>query len=299
MEKLQWLQQKYGTCPPQGSDLWFLNRQHSIGGSEVSTILNHNPYMSTSQLLSEKSSVNALDRTKPEHDCLMWGKLFEPVAKRYIQKHYGIQIHELGSIPHSKYPVSYSPDGVFIDPTNPKKLILLEIKCPWRRNVYSQTKGLCPIAPHYLDQVQCGLNTLPCDECWFFQFQYRRCSSSTSPNTTHFDRAYHMSFYKQCPPSKPLDYGYLSWPDTSRDNSLDLSCCTSLSDHINCRLDVPPHIHDQRQWNGAEQYPQSKVLHWKLFHVTRQVVQPNLNFLESNQNILWSTYQTLLSQQTH
>src|SRR5690242_20149066 len=127
MHKLQYYKNKFQDSSPQGSIHWLQGRKFCFGGSELGTVLNHDKNQTFDALIKKKFFEQNILKDETE-----WGKLFEPVAKLFIEKQKNIQIHEFGSIPHSYYPIAYSPDGLFVENND---LTLLEIKCPFTRQL--------------------------------------------------------------------------------------------------------------------------------------------------------------------
>lgn len=269
MHKLQYYQRKFGSLPLQGTTEWMDQRSSSFGGSEISTVLGKNKYDTFEELKKKKIESNFTP-----NDITNWGKLFEPLAKFYIRKEMGT-IHEFGSIPHSMYPISYSPDGLIL---KDEKLYLLEIKCPIMRGVHV-------IPEIYCCQVQTGMNTINVDACLFYQFRFRRCLFGTNVFNCTYDRFYHKEFRRRCPDKGAISYGYLWW-DTKHQPIRDLALHETMTDKIT----GPP------QFFIEEECPHhtGTILQFKLFDVTCKEIEPDHTYLDKNAEEIWQKYKQYL-----
>ena len=106
-------QNKY--LPIQGSEEWLKSRTETIGGSEISTILNINKYQTIKQLIEQKTGISTFKKAAP----LWFGNLFEYILQQYTEILFNTKIYETGSIPYKKSKlIKYSPDGLAIIKTN-------------------------------------------------------------------------------------------------------------------------------------------------------------------------------------
>jgi len=107
--------------PEQGSIEWLKSRSETIGGSEISTILNINKYQSVKQLILQKTGLSIFKKAPP----LWFGNIFEYILQQYVEKLYDTKIYETGSIPYKKSKlIKYSPDGLAVIKINKLKNIL-------------------------------------------------------------------------------------------------------------------------------------------------------------------------------
>jgi putative phage-type endonuclease len=118
----------------QKTQRWFLERTKVITASDVSSILEINPYTSKYDVLQKKIN-NSVEIHETE--ATKWGEYHEPLAKNFYENMPLIEgkrkVHDVGLIHHSKYNwLAASPDGV-VECLEEKKWWLLEIKCPIRR----------------------------------------------------------------------------------------------------------------------------------------------------------------------
>lgn len=268
MHKIEYYQNKFNNIP-QLSDDWLEGRKYAFGGSEMAAILNEDPYHTCSEVLSKKVTKDNI-----QNDCTEWGKLFEPIAKIFIEKDKSTKIYDFGSIAHSYYPVCYSPDGLIIDGDD---LILLEIKSP----IY---RGVANIPDQYIHQVQTGMNVIHVKSCLFAQFRFRRCPIYTDPLSPCYDRAYHKEFRKRCKDKKPIQFGYIYWPASNE--LVDLGNVDSI---IKFKPKSKPDVIIGQRFNPSTGY----VLMWKLFDINYEMIQPDLNYLKDKEQKLWNLYKNL------
>lgn len=172
----------YSDLPAQGTLEWKAGRK--IGASSAASILNQNKFSSMEDCAL---SLLNLKPREPPQITMEWGHLFEPAAKIYLSN--VISIREFGSIPGfgnadtRKIYTSCSPDGLFImteefadmnDPIENKyigEIGLLEIKCPYRRNIGDE------IPIYYYPQLYLGMRTIDiCEFASFCEFGFRICS---------------------------------------------------------------------------------------------------------------------------
>lgn len=269
MHKLQYLKAKFNNSNAQGSEDWLEGRRFAFGGSEMACVLNKDPYLQWTDLVRKKHL-----KENYIHDWTEWGKLFEPVAKIFIEKERQQTIHDFSSIPHPYYPVCYSPDGILVDQED---LVLLEIKSP----IY---RGVKNIPDTYIHQVQTGLNIINCKHCLFAQFRFRRCALWNDPFSVQYDRKYHKEFRKRCPDKKPIAFGYLYW-ETEND-LIDLSTYDNM-------IDAKPYKHPKIIINEIIKPNKGFILMWKLFEINYDVIMPDKNYLKDREEYLWDKYKEL------
>lgn len=272
MYKLSYYQNKFKNLAIQGSDEWLEARSFSFGGSEMSTVVGKNKYDDWNSLLLRKSN-----NTNFRSDTTEWGHLFEPIAKYYITKQFGI-IHEFGSIPHSYFPVCYSPDGLMVIGDD---LIMIEIKNPIYRGIHS-------IPESYIQQVQTGMSIINVKHCDFWQFRFRRCKLNTGPWNFQYDRVYHKEYRKRCKDMGPISFGYIWWEVECE--LMDLGIKDSILDEIkDIPVSIKPKIIIEEPFIGTK----GKVLMWKLFEKSKEIVLPEKNYLIDKEELLWSKYKEL------
>lgn len=214
--------------PEQGSIEWLRSRSETIGGSEISTILNINKYQTIKQLIMQKTGLSTFKKAPP----LWFGNIFEYILQQYVENLYDTKIYETGSIPYSKSNlIKYSPDGLAIiktkklktifneddlnnkiynlskfdnlDENNKKELLVLfEFKNPYMRVIKPNE-----IPIYYINQPKLGMEVIDiCEASIFIESIFRFCSYEdiTKLNNRyntfyHFDRNRYNNI--------PLSYG--------------------------------------------------------------------------------------------
>lgn len=209
--------------PAQGTEEWKQSRKLYIGGSEISTLLNINPYKNVKKLILER-----LDCTKQEKVLapLVWGNVFEELVRLYCEKQYKTKISITGSIHKPDTYLSYSPDGIgvihndylpeFIDKEKLNKdthyIVLFEYKCPHRR----EPTGEIPI--YYLPQPSIGMNIIDiCEISIFIECIYRRCSFKDILYNLEYNNYGHFTKIRLT--NNPIEYGFMSIY-TNTDNNI-------------------------------------------------------------------------------
>ena len=230
-------QNKY--LPIQGSEEWLKSRTETIGGSEISTILNINKYQTIKQLIEQKTGISTFKKAAP----LWFGNLFEYILQQYTEIFFNTKIYETGSIPYKKSKlIKYSPDGLAIIKTNKltnifkendlhnkifnkskfqndeieKKeiIILFEFKNPFMRVIKPNE-----IPIYYINQPKLGMEVIDmCEASIFIESIFRFCSYSdivstnSSNSNLHISNKYNRSYHFDKIPyiSDPLCYGSFS-----------------------------------------------------------------------------------------
>ena len=162
---------------------WYEERDKVITATNVSSILEINPYISKYEVLQNKIEKNTISSI---NSATTWGEVHEPLAKKYYETMPLIngsrKIHEVGLIHHPKYNwLAASPDGVVECLENninsEKKWWLLEIKCPYKREF--KNKG--HKTPSYIwVQIQIQLEVCDLPFCHLLQCKYVSNTNSKS-----------------------------------------------------------------------------------------------------------------------
>lgn len=278
MHKLNFLKRHFSHLPAQGTDEWLASRRTRFGGSEVAAVVGKCPYKSSTDMLKSKTEMTFT----PSAAC-SFGRIMEPVAKAMIEIE-GHTIHEFGAIPSTDLPLCYSPDGLIVDKN---ELVLLEIKCPWRRSKIAE------VPKHYTHQIQAGMHVLPCTTTWFYQFRFRLCSRAQMKDTPDYNRWIHCEGYKRCPKSQPLSWGYLHFE--GEEPLVDLGKLSKDNEMALCKLDRRPFtIHIK-----PKEFPNTGILlPFKLMDKTKVVVAKDPSFMETHSDKLWTAFDTLLTRES-
>jgi putative phage-type endonuclease len=161
--------------PEQRTKEWFEYRYNRITASDTATAIDLNPYESVEGFIYKKCDPNFpfLD-----NDYVFHGKKYEQIATQLYEHIYNIKVTEFGCIPSDKYKIlGASPDGICSKSTLDNKFsekigTMLEIKCPYSREIKTKGKIMGDICPYYYYcQVQQQLECCDLDKCDFWQCQ--------------------------------------------------------------------------------------------------------------------------------
>jgi hypothetical protein len=194
---------KYEGLPKQGSAEWLKNRTYRIGGSEIATVLNKNPYQKVKALLQTHVGLSSFKGFYATY----WGTVFESMVRNHVNTILNCNIVETGAIPHSVYEqFAYSPDGIsvvnvqtlkkLLDSNdkeicdtivnNDESIILFEFKCPHSR----VPTGNVPI--YYADQPRLGMKVIDiCEMAVFIEAVYKVCALDDIGYNNNYNFNYH------------------------------------------------------------------------------------------------------------
>lgn len=140
----------------QKSDAWLKLRGNMLTASDVASVLGLNPYETPDDVMYKKCGF----RKRGDYSATEHGNRYESEARDVYCKLYNETVHEIGVVPHPKYPwLGGSPDGI----TDSEKLI--EIKCPVTRKITNE------VPKHYIPQVQLLMEVLDLETCDFIQYR--------------------------------------------------------------------------------------------------------------------------------
>lgn len=165
---------------PQRSKEWFDQRKDKLTSSDAGTVLGLNPYQTAVEVLFKKCGAG------PEFTgnvATLHGQKYEEEAIQMYCKAMGKKNHDFGLInfdavhrpndthSHIHYPngirwLAGSTDGVAEDVDELEPLILLEVKCPYRRKI---VHGKCP--EYYYPQVQLNMAILNIEKADFIEYK--------------------------------------------------------------------------------------------------------------------------------
>ena len=164
--------------PEQRTQEWFEMRKNMITASCAAQVIGENPYpkQTPDDLILDKLN---LGPKFSDNKYVHHGKKYEEIATKIYEEIYNVKVNEYGLIPHISKPiipfVGASPDGIasFQTLTNefsPMIGRMLEIKCPYSREIITQGKIDGEICPHYYHcQVQQQLECCDLEYCDFWQ----------------------------------------------------------------------------------------------------------------------------------
>ena len=159
--------------PEQRTKEWFDYRYNRITASDTATAIDMNPYESVESFICKKCDPNFpfLD-----NDFVFHGKKYEQIATSLYEHLYNTKVTEFGCVPSEKHKfLGASPDGISSKSTldykfNPKLGTMLEIKCPYVREIKNKGEIAGEICPYYYYcQVQQQLECCDLDNCDFIQ----------------------------------------------------------------------------------------------------------------------------------
>jgi putative phage-type endonuclease len=142
----------------QRSDEWFQQRENMLTSSDAATVLDINPYQKSHEVLFKKCGYDP----KPfiGNVATLHGQRYEDYAiDKYCRvtgsKNYNFGLIGYDQVVRDNYDETYSflggsPDGIVL--TQDNDVILLEVKCPYRRKIILNK---CPA--QYYPQVQLNL----------------------------------------------------------------------------------------------------------------------------------------------
>ena len=177
----------------QRTPAWVKARKHTIGASEMAVLTRASPFDTPASLVRKK--LHPIDLS--ENVACAWGRLFELFAREYIEWKYNAEVfgYETSLNLAKSHPlygkVTCSPDGYFqaLD----KSLILLEIKCPFKRNIATNK-----IPAVYRDQLQTGLALSGefVNKGLFVDCCFRMCSLTQLGLNLNHNPTHHRAFYR-------------------------------------------------------------------------------------------------------
>lgn len=168
MNKLIKLQTKKSPC----TESWFMKRNQNFGGSELSSILQPRNGVTMEIAIDRK-----LEGFRHGGINFFFGEIFESIVCKIVFKNK--KIYKIRRVPHDYLPVVISTDGVFV---NGDELVMVEIKCPYRRNLYKTLPYF-----HQPQMLSC-LDITGCDRGLFIDARIRRCSlSDLDYNKYHYN----------------------------------------------------------------------------------------------------------------
>jgi putative phage-type endonuclease len=156
---------------------WYKIRNTIITASDVSSILEINPFTSKYEILSKKSKIfENKDIKIDKNPATKWGDFHEPLARQFYETMPLIngkrRVHEVGLIYHKKYKwLAASPDGIVesMEKNSNDKFWLLEIKCPYKREFKNKGHKI----PSYIwIQTQIQMEVCDIPFCHLLQCKY-------------------------------------------------------------------------------------------------------------------------------
>ena len=146
----------------QKSQEWYDVRNTMISASDFAQALGHGKFGTQEQLIKKKVNPQDESANFKNNPFFRWGNMFESVAISIYSHMFNVEVFEFGLIKHPTIPYfGSSPDGIS------NQGIMLEIKCPFKRNIDS---GEVPEQYYY--QMQGQLDVCGLEECDYFECKF-------------------------------------------------------------------------------------------------------------------------------
>lgn len=160
--------------PVQRTPEWYMFRYMLITASNAykafgsEKVQNQLIWEKCKPLLTEDSTTAVVNTNTTLH----WGQKFERVSVMLYEREYATTIEEFGCIQHDQYSfLGASPDGINVDPSNPRFGRMLEIKNVVNREITGIPKQ------EYWVQMQLQMEVCNLNECDFLETQFKEYDS--------------------------------------------------------------------------------------------------------------------------
>lgn len=154
----------------QGSVEWHSWRAKGIGSSEISAVVNVNPYKTRLQLWEEKTGLVIPEDISQKYH-VKRGTMLEPKARDMCNNELNSKfVPAIFTHPEMQF-CKYSSDGIDWDRNE-----IIEIKCMGEKNHNLVIDTNLPI-PYYVPQLQWGMRISNTELCHFVSY----CPASTRP----------------------------------------------------------------------------------------------------------------------
>ena len=157
--------------PVQRTPEWYLFRHNLITASNAYKAFEEGSQLD--QLIFEKCQPLHIPEASDQaafvnvNTTLHWGQKYEPLSVMIYEHMYKTKIEDFGCIQHEKYPfLGASPDGINVDPENPRYGRMLEIK-----NIVNREIDGIPKLEYWI-QMQLQMETCNLDECDFLETKF-------------------------------------------------------------------------------------------------------------------------------
>jgi S-adenosylmethionine/arginine decarboxylase-like enzyme len=177
--------------PEQGTDEWLMSRKLTFGGSEMSQLLECNPYGGVKDLMASKIGLLPFSGNLYTR----WGNMFEACTEDFTSIIFDTKLYFTGSLPGKIKNQAYSPDGLSVvklicETSKGDKeryfIVLFEFKAPF------STIPCGEMVKHYMPQVQTGLATIDIADCAIFvNNMYRRTRLKDFKYNATYDTKFH------------------------------------------------------------------------------------------------------------
>lgn len=280
----------------QRSKQWLADKSHSVGGSEISTLLGMNEYQTAYDLLERKLGIETFSGSVATR----WGTFFEPCVERFVEldldtKVVGSDIH-VGSHRTGVPFHGNSPDGFCVVEISGERMpVLIEMKAPYSR----VPNGKIPKS--YEPQLWSGVWVSPVWKGLFVDAAIRLCRWDDLGANGRYLESFNVSRHKNKPQwQSPQAWGmsafYLPVGERTEQMEEILRLCAALGGGAWVDLAELPDqminwlmeddwrvVHSDPQWGaqtpnevsaGFEQEDLVGVLPWKVMQVEYVVIDP-------------------------
>lgn len=207
--------------PKQLSQEWFKLREKGtrkrgrLGGSDMASLLDWNPYRSRKELMQEKQGIKK--RKFGQAFPMVFGTVFEEVAVLSFEKTFNTKVHckNISIVDPKGFDyMIFSPDGLCSLPVKDNKIfleyeneeyskikefvpVLIEIKCPTKRELTQEVN----VPKYYIPQMQAGLLAIDiAHSALFIDNQFRACSYEHLYTEKEFNNTAKYSVHSKCRP---------------------------------------------------------------------------------------------------
>jgi putative phage-type endonuclease len=267
----------------QRSEGWFKDRNSCLTATAIAPVINEDKNKSPISVLLDKC-----DRGAPfsSNTFTAHGVKYEAIANMIYCYRYNVQVGEYGLIRHSNLPVGASPDGICEKKTlgggQLSKLVgrLLEIKCPYIREIQMTGEIDGEICPHYYwVQVQVQQEVTDLDDCDFLQCKLEEYVdreefvADTHAHTKSLSKKYNLE--KGCiiqlvakQPKDEFDFKHIYPPHMHMDPN-------------ECDKFVLKFINDFYRSEDAKTFVFDRVIYWKLTKINCTLIRRDKAWFES------------------
>ena len=153
----------------QRTDAWHAARSQMVTASEVCGVIDGTPSQRHEVMMRKLLPRSDGGRSQNLRNPLVWGTVFEPIAKRIYEKDTKCTIKDVSCVRHSKIAfLGASPDGIVVCPDDRERHhSIVEFKCPISRKIGGD------IPKSYYHQMQTQMECIGVDECEYVEFQFK------------------------------------------------------------------------------------------------------------------------------
>ena len=152
----------------QRTDAWHAARSQMVTASEVCSVIDGTPSQRHEVMLRKLMPRSDGGRSQNLRNPLVWGTVFEPIAKRIYEQETKCKIKDVSCVRHKTVEfLGASPDGIILSDDRERHNSLIELKCPISREIGGD------IPKSYYHQMQLQMECAGVDECEYAEFQFK------------------------------------------------------------------------------------------------------------------------------